>query len=162
MRTMQDWFDEYGESHQNPTNKLIHWVCVPLIFFSIVGLLMEIPLGGLPGLFPAQIAPHVHLGTALLVFGLLFYLRISLPMALGMLLVAVVMLTGNYALRAATAGMLAYWQVCALIFVGSWIGQFYGHKLEGKKPSFIKDVQFLMIGPAWLLGFIYRSVGLRY
>ena len=42
-RSMQEWLDAYGVSHQNPLNKKIHWVCVPLIFLSIVGLLWSIP-----------------------------------------------------------------------------------------------------------------------
>ena len=52
------------------------------------------------------------------------------------------------------------WQVCLLLFVLAWIGQFYGHKVEGKKPSFLKDLQFLLIGPAWLMNFIYKRLGI--
>ena len=44
MKTINQWLVEYGESHQNPTNKTVHWVCVPLIFFSIIGLLYSIKL----------------------------------------------------------------------------------------------------------------------
>jgi uncharacterized membrane protein YGL010W len=54
------------------------------------------------------------------------------------------------------------WLVSAIVFVVAWIGQFYGHKVEGKKPSFLKDIQFLLIGPAWLLHFIYRRLGIPY
>jgi len=54
------------------------------------------------------------------------------------------------------------WLVCLIVFVLAWVGQFYGHKVEGKKPSFLKDLQFLLIGPAWLLGFIYRKLGIPY
>ena len=43
MKTQQQWFDEYAVSHQNKTNQIIHYICVPAIFFSIVGLLMSIP-----------------------------------------------------------------------------------------------------------------------
>ncbi|HNC31482.1 MAG TPA: DUF962 domain-containing protein, partial [Cyclobacteriaceae bacterium] len=43
MKKIDALFLEYGESHQNPTNKTIHWICVPLIFFSIVGLIASIP-----------------------------------------------------------------------------------------------------------------------
>jgi len=31
MKTIEEWFEEYGESHQNKTNKIIHWICVPTI-----------------------------------------------------------------------------------------------------------------------------------
>lgn len=36
------------------------------------------------------------------------------------------------------------------IFILAWIGQFIGHKIEGKRPSFFKDIQFLLIGPLWV------------
>jgi len=55
----------------------------------------------------------------------------------------------------------AVW-IYVFIFLVAWVGQFYGHRIEGKKPSFLKDLQFLMIGPAWLLHFIYRKAGIRY
>jgi uncharacterized membrane protein YGL010W len=42
------------------------------------------------------------------------------------------------------------------------VGQFIGHKIEGKKPSFFKDILFLLIGPLWLLSFIYKKVGISY
>ena len=54
------------------------------------------------------------------------------------------------------------WLIGIAVFVGAWIGQFIGHKIEGKKPSFFKDVQFLLIGPAWLMAFIYRRAGWEY
>jgi uncharacterized membrane protein YGL010W len=54
------------------------------------------------------------------------------------------------------------WKICTVSFVLAWIGQFIGHKIEGKKPSFFKDVAFLLIGPAWLMSFIYKKLGQRY
>ncbi len=44
----------------------------------------------------------------------------------------------------------------AVVFVLAWIGQFVGHRIEGRKPSFLEDVKFLLVGPAWLLSFVYR------
>ena len=54
------------------------------------------------------------------------------------------------------------WIVFLSVFVLSWIFQFIGHKIEGKKPSFLKDLQFLLVGPAWLLHFILKKLGIRY
>ena len=51
------------------------------------------------------------------------------------------------------------WKLSMLIFIFAWIGQFIGHKIEGQKPSFFEDIQFLLIGPAWLLSFIYKKLG---
>jgi uncharacterized membrane protein YGL010W len=160
MRNIQQWFDEYGISHQNATNKLIHWVCVPVIFFSIIGLLASIPAHALQAAFPPQVQPFVHFGTVVILLGLLFYLRLSFTMFLGMALVSALVLLGVRALQ--EWSVLPLWAICLLLFVLAWIGQFYGHKVEGKKPSFLKDLQFLLIGPAWLLGFIYRKLGIPY
>ena len=43
MRKIDALLEEYGESHKNETNKAIHWICVPLIFLSVVGLIASIP-----------------------------------------------------------------------------------------------------------------------
>lgn len=155
MRSIHQWFDAYGESHQNGFNKFMHWLCVPSITFSLIGLLSLVPLP-LPGL-PSALA---HAGTLFVAAVLLFYARLSWPMTLGMTAVGIGMLWANMAL--ASLHLAPYWMICTGIFVAAWVGQFYGHKVEGKKPSFLQDLQFLMIGPAWLLGFVYRKLGIPY
>ncbi len=160
MTTIQQWFDAYGESHQNSTNKSLHWFCVPLIFFSLIGLLSLIPLGGLTsGVSPGS-EPYLHIGTLIILLGLLFFIRLSIPIAIGMLIVSALVL---YSVKLVNLNFTEnrLW-IYLTIFVVAWIGQFIGHKIEGKKPSFLKDIQFLMIGPAWLLHFIYRKTGIRY
>lgn len=156
-KTMQWFLDKYGESHQNATNKLIHWVCVPSIMFSLFGLLFAIP-------FPfAEKGLFTNWAAILLLAALLYYLRLSFAMFLGFVVIGGLMLWGNNAIYEAVgrnSGQLAF--VSIIIFVVAWIGQFIGHKIEGKKPSFLQDVQFLLIGPAWLLHFIYQKVGIRY
>ena len=160
MKTPEQWFSEYSESHRNPTNKLIHWICVPAIMFSLVGLFSSIPSTALASFFPELFAPLINWGTVLVALSLLFYLRLSFMLFLGMLLVATLVVWGNYHLR--TLVPLPLWATSLLIFVTAWIGQFIGHRIEGKKPSFFKDLQFLLIGPAWLLSFIYQKLGIRY
>ncbi len=160
MRTAQQWFDEYGESHQDPLNKLIHYICVPAIFFSIIGLLASIPTGSIFSFLPASIAPYGHFGTVLILVGLIFYLRMSIPIFIGMLLISFVVLWGNYLL--AQADWWPLWLISLIIFAVSWVFQFIGHNHEGKKPSFLKDLQFLLIGPAWILGHVFRKIGIRY
>jgi len=85
---------EYGESHRNQTNKLIHLICAPAILFSLVGLLSSIPANALASLFPEQLAPFMNYGTVFLLFSLFFYLRLSLIMSLGMLLIASLVVWG--------------------------------------------------------------------
>ena len=160
MRTADEWFDAYGESHQNPTNKLIHWICVPVILFCTIGLWWCIPRLGMDQLLPGSAAPFLNWGTLLVLGSLVFYLRLSLSLALGMGLISLGVVLGLVALESSVATPL--WQVCLFVFVVAWIGQFVGHKIEGKKPSFFEDLQFLMIGPIWLLGFVYRKLGIPY
>ncbi len=154
MKSIYDWLSEYGESHQHPTNKLVHWICVPTIFFSIVGLFYGVKLG-------VALTPTLQLNLAMVLLALtvVYYARLSLSLAIGMLLFSILCLVLAQLIE--TSG-LVLWQVCIALFVLAWIGQFWGHKVEGKKPSFFKDLQFLMIGPAWLMSFIYQRLGLRY
>lgn len=160
MKDLQSWLDEYGESHQNATNKMVHWVCVPTIFFSLIGLLASIPAGFLSEIVPESIAPYTHLGTVVIVLGLLFYARLSIAMTVGMLLWCLFCLWGNAWVAIHVNWPL--WQVSLALFAVAWIGQFIGHKIEGAKPSFFKDLQFLLIGPAWLMAFIYKGLGIKY
>lgn len=159
MRSMQEWFDAYGVSHKNKTNKAIHWICVPLIFYSILGLLASIPAGLLKVPFPTGLQPYIHFGTIVLVLVLLFYLVHSFTIFIGMTAFSIIcLLLVNWF----SAFAMPLWQSSLIIFTAAWIGQFYGHKVEGAKPSFFEDVQFLLIGPAWLLHFIYLKLGVKY
>jgi len=141
MRKIDELFARYGESHRDPTNKAIHWVCVPLITWSVIALLWSW----------TPIAAY-----ALIAFSVAFYAFLSPAIAIGMLgvsaaLVYPLTLLGPHVLLAAL-----------VVFVGAWIGQFIGHKIEGKKPSFFEDIKFLLVGPAWLLGHVYRRLGIAY
>lgn len=150
MKTLSQWFEEYGVSHKNVTNKKIHYLCVPLIFFSVIGLFMSIPsqiLSPLASLNPI----FANWAFIILVLILLFYFRLSVAMGLKMLLFTAVCLVGNYFI--AQALPLVWFSVA--LFAAGWIGQFYGHKIEGKKPSFLKDLQFLLIGPAWVIDNVF-------
>lgn len=152
---VQDWLDEYGESHQNPTNKAVHWVCVPLIVLSLVGLLWSLPV---PEAF-REISPMLNWGTLFVMAAMVYYFIMSIPLAFGMVFVSAAIVYAVWQLSKLDTPL---WMVSVGIFVAAWIGQFIGHIVEGKRPSFFKDVQFLMIGPLWLLSFIYRKLGIRY
>jgi len=158
MRKIEQLLAEYGESHQNETNKAIHWVCVPLIFLSVLGLLASIPSGSLESLLGQS--PYANWAGVALVLVLVYYVSLSVPLAVGMMLFGALCI---FILQRLDAFQLApLWLLSIAIFVVAWIGQFYGHKVEGKKPSFLKDVQFLLIGPAWLMHFIFKRIGIPY
>jgi uncharacterized membrane protein YGL010W len=153
MKTINQWLAEYGESHQNPTNKTVHWICVPLIFFSVVGLLFSIKL---PFFSLGDMQGNVAL--VVLVLTLIYYFTLSKSLTVGLLLFTSLCVYLCYLVEQSDFAPL--WQVSITVFILAWIGQFWGHKVEGKKPSFLKDLQFLMIGPAWLMSFIYQRLGI--
>jgi uncharacterized membrane protein YGL010W len=159
MRKIDYLFTEYGESHQDSTNKTIHWICVPLIFFSIVGLIASIPSAPVQQ-FLGEGNVYAHWGTVLLIPVIIYYVTLSIPLSIGMMLFSAACLALVNVIIRLDVGPL--WAVCVGIFVLAWVGQFYGHKIEGKKPSFLKDIQFLLIGPAWLMHFIYKKIGIPY
>lgn len=156
MRKIDLLFKEYGESHQNKTNKFIHWICVPLIFWTIIGFISLIP------------APHfctplgcisvVSLVVVLLVSLFYFSLswRIGILMFFFMLILEIITYQVNISLGNQS------WILYLAVFIITWIFQFIGHKIEGKKPSFLKDLQFLLIGPIWLLHFLMKKGGVKY
>lgn len=153
---MQHLLDHYGESHKNATNKAIHWVCVPAIMFSLIGLLYSLP-------FFTEKTILLNWGAMFLAATLVYYIRLSLTMCAGFFFLAFALLWGNHALaQSLQNSSFSLWQISLLIFAAAWVGQFVGHKIEGKKPSFLEDLQFLWIGPAWLLHFIYKKIGLKY
>jgi uncharacterized membrane protein YGL010W len=159
MRKIDQLLEEYGESHQNSTNKAIHWICVPLIFLSIVGLVASIPSQPVQSVL-GDGNPYANWAAVVLVLVLIYYVSLSIPLSIGMMLFGVLCLFAVNFLVSFTNTPL--WATSLIIFFIAWVGQFYGHKVEGKKPSFFKDIQFLLIGPAWLMHFIYKRLGIPY
>lgn len=141
-RDIHTLLSRYSESHRNPTNELIHIVCVPLIVFSLLGIVWA-----------------VHPLAALLVVAaaLWYYYQLSKPFAIGMLAMSTLMLALLSLLPPATVLALSI-----AIFVLAWVGQFIGHQIEGKKPSFLDDLRFLLIGPLFVLSFLYRRLNVAY
>ena len=127
-KSLQSWLADYAVSHQHPINKKIHWLCVPTIFASILGMGMSW---------------QAAFTLVLIALVMLFYLRLSTQLFIAM---------GMFVLfcLAAIAILPVGFKFWFGVFVVAWIGQFVGHKIEGKKPSFFEDLQFLLIGPAWV------------
>lgn len=146
MKSLKQWLDEYSASHLNPVNKKLHWLCVPPIVFTVFVALKAIPVGG----------DWINAATIGGALALLWYTRLSWQLAAGIAAVFVPMYAGILMLEQAM-GIHMIW-LAAGIFVAAWIGQFIGHHYEGAKPSFFKDLQFLLVGPLWLMAFVYRRL----
>src|SRR5205823_8515664 len=141
MRKVDELFERYGESHRNRTNEAIHWICVPLITWSVLAALWA----------ASPVVAYIGIAVAVA-----FYAWLSVQIAVGMLALFALML---YPLTLLGTKALL---VAVVVFVLAWIGQFVGHAIEGRKPSFLEDVKFLLVGPAWLLHFVYRRAGIPY
>jgi uncharacterized membrane protein YGL010W len=141
-RTIDALLAKYSESHLNPTNEVIHFVCVPIIVFTLLGIVWWV---------------HPLAAVAVSAAALWYYVQLSKPFALGMLAMTAVMLGLLNAMPPATVLPLSI-----AIFVLAWIGQFIGHQIEGKKPSFLEDLRFLLIGPLFVLSFLYRRLNVAY
>lgn len=157
MRKIDQLFAEYAESHQNQTNKSIHWICVPLIFFTIVGFISLIPAPHFCAAYFGCISIASIIALALVSF---FYFNLSWRISIIMLFIMLLMEHLAYTIN---IYFTTYsWLIYLSIFVITWIFQFIGHKIEGKKPSFLKDLQFLLVGPIWLLHFILKKLEIKY
>jgi uncharacterized membrane protein YGL010W len=156
MVTLDKLLDKYGESHQNPINKLVHWFCIPAIVFSLFGVLYALP-------FLLEKSLFTNWAFVVYAIALVYYIRLSPVMALGMATVCGLMILGvHFVFKALDGNMSQFGYTMFGIFAFAWVVQFIGHKIEGKKPSFLEDVQYLMIGPAWLLAFIFKKIGIKY
>lgn len=142
----------YSNSHQNPKNQMIHNFCVPAIMMSLMMLLWAIP-------FPLPLAPWVNWATLFCLATLFYYIRLSPALTVGMAIKAGIALMLCRVL--ADAGAML-WQVALAVFVVAWILQFIGHGIEGKKPSLVEDLQYLLVGPLWVLVKIYRRFSIPY
>lgn len=131
----------YGESHRNPTNEAIHCVAIPLIMLSLLGLLSAL---------------HPWVAYAFVAASLVYYARLSVVFLLSM---AVVSAVGLALVHAMGPNVLP---ISAAIFVLAWIAQFVGHKIEGRKPSFFEDLQYLWVGPLFVLSLLFRKLGVRW
>ena len=153
MKSIETWYAEYAVSHQNALNQKIHFICVPLIYFSIVGLFMSIPNDLLVNFSGNNDLLFNNWALVVLVLPMIFYFRLSIRVFVRMLLFSFLCIVGNFLL----AEQLPLLWTSVIIFVIAWVGQFYGHHVEGKKPSFLKDLQFLLIGPAWVFEKVQRN-----
>ncbi len=122
--------------------------------WAVLAVLWVIPVPPMLG------RPGFWAGMAM-VASIAFYLRLSRPLGLAMLLVFVVMGVLTELLFRNLGPQSLLWLAIG-VFVVAWIGQFVGHKIEGRKPSFLTDLTYLLIGPIWVLNKLYRKLGWKY
>ncbi|MBR9787071.1 MAG: DUF962 domain-containing protein [Vibrionaceae bacterium] len=140
MRALSDWLKAYGESHQNPINRKIHAIAVPGIYLSVVGLIWSIPQIPVLGF-------QINWVWLAVIPVWIFYFRLSLSVFMMMLGYTLACIGFIWSLEILQLPVL---YISLLVFGVLWMLQFIGHKIEGTKPSFYEDLQFLLIGPIWV------------
>lgn len=146
MRSEAEFLTEYAKSHQNRTNQIVHMICVPAIFLATLGLFWLVPLGRWLGL-DAAVAPWVNLATVSALPVMLFYARLSSWSFITGAVWLALSFAAVIALQAAGVPLFSFFLAVWLI---AWAVQFWGHKVEGAKPSFADDLVFLLIGPLFV------------
>jgi uncharacterized membrane protein YGL010W len=153
IRSMRDWLDSYSRDHQHPTNRVLHWICVPLIVWSAIAMMWTIPVP------EAWFRPGSWAVLAI-VLSFAWYWKHARRLAAALLIVLVL-----FALSCAWGfqqiGPASLFKLGIAVFVVAWIGQFIGHLIEGRRPSFLTDLAYLLIGPAWLMDKLLRRLGFR-
>jgi uncharacterized membrane protein YGL010W len=147
MRTQRQFLEEYRRTHGNATNALVHTICVPVILFASFGLLWSVPVGvwlGFTGLWGTWLNAANIAGPLVLVF----YATLSARAAVLMAVILLFCTAGVVGLQ--DVGVPLTW-FCGGLWIAAWLGQFYGHHVEGAKPAFLDDVVFLLIGPLFIL-----------
>jgi uncharacterized membrane protein YGL010W len=140
-RNVDTLLAHYGESHQHPTNETIHYFAIPLIMLSLVGLMYSL---------------HPWLAYVFIAASMVYYVQLSLVFLVTMLVWSALLLWLIHAMGSYV------WQISLATFIGAWIAQFVGHQLEGKKPSFFEDIQYLWVGPLFVLSKLFMKLGIRW
>jgi uncharacterized membrane protein YGL010W len=151
LRRVDTLLDNYSADHQNPTNQLIHVICVPAIAWSVSAMLWAIPVP------TTALQPGAWAALAMF-FAWMAYWRLSKKLAMGMLVAFVAVVFLNKWI-AGTYGVMALLWLGVGVFVVAWVAQFIGHNIEGKRPSFLTDLVYLLVGPIWTLRKLYTRLG---
>ncbi|MEI6816752.1 MAG: Mpo1-like protein [Bacteroidota bacterium] len=157
MSKLLDLLDNYGKDHQTLTNKIMHWIAIPAIFYSTIGFLWFIPV---PEQFKSFSFP-INWATIVLVIVFIYYSQLSRSLSWGMVFIISTIIGSQYKLESIYGSSLLM-QIYLVIFVIAWFFQFIGHMIEGNKPSFFNDVRYILIGPLWLLSLLYKNFGIRF
>ena len=149
---MRGWLESYAGDHRHPVNQRLHELCVPLILWSAIALLWTVPV-------PALLGRPGFWSVAAQVLAFAWYWKHSRRLG-GAMFVAFVLLDLLTAWLFAELGASALRWSAVAVFAVAWVGQFVGHAVEGRRPSFLTDLSYLLVGPAWLMDKLLRRLGL--
>lgn len=161
QRPIDVYFAKYNEYHTNPVNRIINYICIPVITFSIVGFVWSLPFINIS--FLGVKDGFLNWASFLIAFSIYYYYRASPILSFCMFLIVFAFAYGIVQLEYwQKAGGMVLPQVCIVLFVTANILQLIGYKLEGKKPMLFWDFKFLLISPIWLMSLILKKFGVKY
>ena len=155
MSETEFWLTHYGETHRDISFAWIYWVAVLMLVIATVGMLWSLPV---PYEFE-RISPILNWGSTFLMAAAIYYFIISMPLAIGLLpfvfgvaAIQAWLVESPFSLARVSTGLFA------LSVVGLYAGQYASGGLRGV----IRDIQLMMIAPAWMLSVLYRKFGIPY
>lgn len=154
LHTVHDWLASYSDDHRHPLNQTIHALCVPAILWSVIAFLWVVPV-------PIALGRPGFWAGASMFFALTFYLKLSRVLGLAMLVWFILLGMVTEALHRLMGVQNLFWLALS-VFALAWAGQFIGHWIEGRRPSFFTDLAYLLIGPAWLAAKLLRRLNIAY
>ena len=153
MKTLVEEMSVYAAYHRDATNKAIHFIFVPLIVWSAMGLLIQAgswPLGSL----------EVTLAHVIAVALLIYYLWLDLPLGIAMVFLFTFMLVTALQVDAALGSTA--WMLFLAVFAGSWVAQLVGHKaFEHRKPALVDNLWQVFVAPIFVMAEWAFALGLR-
>lgn len=153
MKTLVEQMSVYAAYHRDPTNKAIHFLFVPLIIWSAMGLLVQ--LGGL-----RLGALEVTLAHAIAVVLLAYYMRLDFQLGVAMVFLFTFLLVTVLQVDAALGA--SSWMLFAAVFVGSWVAQAVGHSaFEHRRPALADNLFQVFVAPIFVVAEWAFALGLR-
>lgn len=151
MRPLAEHMAAYAAYHRHPQTKLTHAVGVPAIVFALL-VLLALARGALGGV-------EISLATVVVAAMLGWHLVLDRAVGLALtLLVAPLLWAAELVARQPLPVSLG---VFLLFFVGGWIIQLIGHRIEGNRPALLDNLSHVLVAPAFLAAELLFALGLK-
>lgn len=154
MKSLAEQMSMYSAYHQNPVNKMIHFLFVPAIVWTLMVALDLLPLLAVAGI---TVTAAMVITAVLLVWYLVldFPLGVVSAAVFTMLLVSAITLNESVGPRTALT-------IAAVLFVASWVFQFVGHGVwEKRRPALADNLLQVFVAPIFLVAETAFAMGLR-
>ena len=154
MQPLEQPMGMYTAYHRHPLNRVIHFIMVPAIVWSLLVWTDLVPLFTISG---------IDITLAFVLMGALLVWYLMMDFALGVASVAVftVLLVTAISLNE-TVGAATAAGIAGIVFVASWVFQFLGHGVwEKRRPALMDNALQVLIAPMFLVAETAFSLGFK-